>query len=309
MPIAPTFPWALRTAAAKCDILALHAPFPLNDIGLSLGVPDDVAVISHWHAEIIGRSAIMPAVAPFIRRTLRRADRIVVSDPSIIDRSPLVAEHAAKCVVIPFGVDIDYWAALDDRQRREVAALRTRHPRLIVSTGRLVPYKGYPVLLEAMKSVDGELIIIGDGADRERLQDLAKANGVADRVTFKGFLSRDEIKLHFHAAKVFALASISSAEAFGIVQIEAMACGVPVVNTRLPTAVPNIARHGIEGLTVTPGDAGQLADALNQLLCDMAKAAAMGAAARKRCEAEYSRAVFLSRVRKVYMEALDKRRR
>ena len=308
MPIAPAFPHALRAAAARHDVLALHAPFPLNDIGLSLGVPDHVAVVLHWHAEILGRGLIMPLIRPFIERTLARADRIVVSDPSIITESELLGRHADKCAVIPYGIDVAYWASLDTAQRQLIAALRTEYPNLIVAAGRLVPYKGYPVLLKAMQEVQGHLVIIGEGREQQRLEALARTLGVSDRVRFKGFLTRDAMKAHLHAARAFVLPSVSTAEAFGIVQIEAMACGLPVVNTRLPTAVPNIARHNREGFTVTPGDAGELAHALDTLLQDPTRSAAMGAAARSRCEAEFSRSTFLSRIREVYSAAWQARR-
>lgn len=308
MPISPGFPWALKRAASQCDVLALHMPFPLNDMGLYLGIPDRVAVVLHWHAEIMGRGLVMPAILPLVRRTLARADKIIVSDRTIIDGSSLLRPHAAKCMVIPFGIDVDYWSDLDELQSQQAATLRERHPRLVVAAGRLVPYKGLPILLRAMTEVDADLIVIGEGDEREPLMRLAQELGLAGRVTFKGYLPKDAIKTHFHAAKVFVLPSISNAEAFGIVQIEAMACGLPIVNMKLPTAVPHIARNEHEGITVEPGNPGKLAAALNELISDSAKAAQLGAAARMRCKTEYARPAFLSRVRNVYSEALAKRR-
>jgi rhamnosyl/mannosyltransferase len=93
--------------------------------------------------------------------------------------------------------------------------------------------------------------------------------------------------------------SISEAEAFGIVQIEAMAAGLPVVNTSLSTAVPHIARNGIEGLTVPPNNSDALADALRHLLDHPALAEQMGAAARSRAKAEYRTKIF-ERINAVY---------
>lgn len=308
MPIAPSFPFELRRELHRFDVLAAHAPFPLNDLGLALGVPDHVALVVHWHAEIVGRGLAKTVLEPFMKQTLQRADRIIVSAEPMIAGSPLLHKHAGKCVVIPYGIDVEYWSRLDNQQRRQAEAITKRCPRLIVSVGRLVPYKGYPFLLEAMKAVDGELVIIGEGVERERLWNLAKALGVADRVTLKGFVERDEIKQILHAARLFVLPSVSSAEAFGIVQIEAMAAGLPVVNTWLPTAVPIIARDGIEGLTVKPGDAGALARAINNVLNDETVASRMAAAARTRSAEEFSRAAFLTRVRKVYQDACDERR-
>jgi len=308
MPIAPQFPFALKRAARQCDVLALHAPFPLNDLGMALGVPDDTAVVVHWHAEILGRKAVMPLVAPLVRRTLARADRIVVSDQSIIDGSPFLAPYASKCVIVPYGIALGEWSDLTDSVKKQADALRAKHQRLVISMGRLVPYKGFPVLLKALQRIDGEAVIVGQGSEYQRLQELAAEFGVANRLILTGFLPRDAMKAWLHAAKAFVLPSVTTAEAFGIVQIEAMAAGLPVVNTSLPTAVPTIARDGLEGFTVAPNDSDALANAVNWLLNDPALADRFGAAGRTRVDAEYSEAVFLRRIRQVYVDALESRR-
>ncbi|WP_246700387.1 glycosyltransferase [Rhodopseudomonas sp. WA056] len=308
MPIAPGFPFALRRAARRFDVLALHYPFPLNDLGVALGIPDEVAVVVHWHADIIGRGAVMPLLTPLIRRTLDRADRIIISHQSIFDGSSLLQPFAAKCVSIPFGVDTSEWTDVDAALQQRIEELKQRHPRLIVAMGRLVPYKGFAVLLEALTQIDGELVIIGEGAERDNLQRLAARLGVSDRLQLPGFLPRDEVKAYFHAAKLFTLPSVTIAEAFGLVQIEAMAVGLPVVNTALPTAVPTIARDGQEGLTVPIHDAPRLAAAINRLLDDPALAGAFGEAGRRRVATHYEQSVFHSSVRQVYEFAVESRR-
>jgi rhamnosyl/mannosyltransferase len=308
MPISPAFPLALKQAALTCDVLALHAPFPLNDLGTVLGVPDDTAVVVHWHAEILGRKAVMPLVAPLVRRTLARADRIVVSDQSIIDGSPFLGPYTGKCAIVPYGIEPTEWSDLNDSTRQQTDALRAKHPRLVISMGRLVPYKGFPVLLKALQRIEGEVVIVGQGSEYQHLQQLAAEFGVADRLTLTGFLPRDAMKAWLHAAQAFVLPSITTAEAFGIVQIEAMAAGLPVVNTSLPTAVPTIARDGLEGFTVAPNDSDALADAINWLLNNPALAHRFGAAGRTRVDAEYSETVFLRRIRQIYVDALESRR-
>ncbi|MCP9627186.1 glycosyltransferase [Rhodopseudomonas palustris] len=308
MPIAPGFPFALRQAASRFDVLALHHPFPLNDLGVAFGIPDDVAVVVHWHADIVGRGAVMPLVAPLIRRTLDRADRIIVAHQSIFDGSSFLQPYVSKCVTIPFGVDTSEWTNIDDALQRRIADLRRDHPRLIVAMGRLVPYKGFSVLLQALQQIDGEVVIIGEGAERDNLQRLAELLGVADRLRLPGFLPRDEVKAYFHAARLFTLPSVTVAEAFGLVQIEAMAVGLPIVNTALPTAVPTIARDGLEGLTVPVNDAPRLAAAINRLLDDPVLAGALGDAGRRRVAAEYEQSVFRANVRQVYENAVESRR-
>jgi rhamnosyl/mannosyltransferase len=309
MPIAPTYPLALKRAAAKADIVVAHQPFPLNDAGIALGLPDRVALVIHWHSEVVGRRAIMAALAPIIRHALRRADAIVVSDGSMISTSRYLRPQAQKCSIVPFGTDVDYWGGLDERQQAEVERLRQAHPRLVVATGRLVPYKGFLSLARALPEVDATVMIVGEGPLKSKLEQLAKRMGVADRLFLKGLMTRDQLKVLLHAARVFAFPSIASQETFGIAQIEAMAVGLPIVNTALATGVPNVARHGIEAITVPPNEPAALASAIRQLLDDGILARRLGHAAWQRARAEYGWAEFASRMRIVYCKALENRAR
>jgi rhamnosyl/mannosyltransferase len=308
MPIAPGYATALARAARHVDLVVHHAPFPLADLGLTFPLPKRVALIVHWHAEIFQPRAILGLVAPLLRHSLRRADRIIVAHQSIIQNSRFLQEFSRKCVVIPYGIDAAYWTELTDQQHQQVHQLRKRYPRLIVSTGRLVPYKGYGVLLHALQQIDATLTIIGEGPLREQLLATANNLNISDRFNLLGHQERDNMKLLLHAAQVFAFSSVSAAESFGIAQLEAMAAGLPIVNTALPTAVPHVARHEIEALTVPPADANALASALSRLLDDKALAMRLGHAGHIHVEKEFSRAKFLSRIKRIYEETVLQRR-
>jgi len=303
-PIAPSFPFVLAKRSRKADLVALHQPFPLNDIGVTLGLPCRTALVVHWHGEIVRQRSLTGLVAPFIRRTLERAQRIVVSHPTLVSESPFLAAHADKCSIIPYGIEVPYWAELDSAQRRRVEELRSRYPRLVIATGRLVPYKGFDVLIEALRDLDATAIIVGEGMLRRDLLRLAQQRGVAERLILAGMLSRDDLKVYLHAAQLYAFPSIGAAEAFGIVQIEAMAVGLPIVNTNLPTGVPHVARHGLEALTVPPNDPAALAAAIAQLLDDCALAQRLGAAGRRRATTDYDLQNFVRRIEDVYDQAV-----
>lgn len=305
-PLAPAYPFRLFEKARSSDIVVHHAPFPLTDIGALL-LPKRSVLIVHWHAEVVGRSWLMRALAPFIRNSLRRADRIIVSDPIIVEKSPFLKPFSGKCVAIPYGCDDVYWGQLDADDQQAADHLKEQHPRLVVAVGRLVSYKGYEVFLHAMKDVDADAVIIGEGQLRSELTELAKELGVSDRVKFVGVLGPHEIKQYVHAARVLAFPSVSEAEAFGLVQLEAMSAGTPVVNTALSTAVPNVARDGKEGLTVPPGDPVAFAGALTRLLDQPDLAARLGEAGKERVRTEFSRSLFLSRIQEVYKQVLQHR--
>ena len=307
-PLAPSFPLVLAKRAREAAVVALHHPFPLNDIGVAMSLPAHTALVVHWHTKIVGKAPLAAILAPVVKRTLARADRIIVSHQVLIENSPVLLRHAAKCAVIPFGVHVDYWSELDHLQQRKAADLRARYPRLVVATGRLVQYKGFHVLIEALRHVDATVIVVGEGPLDHKLRRTALRLGVDERIVFAGGLSRDDLKVRLHAARMLVLPSVTAAEAFGIVQLEAMAAGLPVINTDLPTGVPHVARDGREGLTVPPGDPRALAAAIGRLLDDPDCAQRLGSAGRNRVAADYRAEVFVKRTEAVYEAAAAERR-
>jgi glycosyltransferase involved in cell wall biosynthesis len=307
-PLAPGYIRAFVRRAASADVVIHHAPLPLNDAAILLGLPDEVALIVYWHAEIVGYALLQRLVAPLIRRALARADRIVVSGQPMIDNSAFLRPHAKKCTVIPYGMDLDYWHTQETSERAGADELRHQQPRHIVALGRLVGYKGFDVLVRAMQTIDGHATIVGEGPLLADLQQLATALGVSDRIRFTGRLTRSEIKQLFYSARVFAFPSVTEAEAFGIVQIEAMASGLPIVNTNLTTTVPLVARHNLEALTIPPNDPQALSHALNRILDEPALAERLGAAGRERALNEFDQLVFRARMAKVYEAAVRTRR-
>jgi rhamnosyl/mannosyltransferase len=216
-------------------------------------------------------------------RFVINAHRVVTTSEAMIDAVPFLKRHRDRCTVIPPAADV---------QQREVGAEEKRNLRqnldtdgrsVILFVGRLVYYKGIDVLLRAITDVeDVVLVVVGKGPEREALEELAADLGIADRVRFEGFVSDDALPAYYSIADVFALPSVSSSEAFGIVQVEAMMYGVPIVNTSLDTGVSSVSRHGETGLTVPPGDDEALADALQALVTDDARRAEYSHAAAER---------------------------
>lgn len=306
MPVAPTYPLVLARAGRRADLLVHHAPFPLSDLAIACALPKHVALTVHWHAEIVGRPLLARVLRPLLQHTLQRADRIIVADRRMLAQSPLLLPQAGKCVVVPYGVDVDYWQDVRGMQAA-IGRLRSRFPRMIVAVGRLVAYKGFDVLVRALQHLDATAVVIGEGPVGADLARLAGRLGVRDRLLLAGRTDHEQIKSYLHAAQVFAFPSVTAAEAFGIAQLEAMAAGLPVVNTMLPTAVPDVARDGQEGLTVPAGDAFALARALGRLLDDPALARTLGERGRQRARAVYGRSAFVARCTSVYRASVRER--
>ncbi len=307
MPIAPTFPIRLLQRARSSDVVVHHAPFPLSDLAVAQ-LPSKVGLAVYWHADIVGFSLLGKLVTPAINAALRRADKIIVSHEATAEHSPFLAQFRDKWAVVPYCTEVDYWTTCSVEENARVEELRNSYPRLVVGTGRLVPYKGYRHLITAIKDIDAQLILIGEGELKGELEELSCDLGVADRVKLVGRVSRSEIKSYLHAAQLFAFPSVSPAEAFGIAQLEAMATGLPIVNTSLPTAVPHIARDDREAITVPVNDVPALKSAIERILNDPSLANRLGEAGRKRVQEEYSRGRFQSRMQAIYDDVVQRRR-
>ncbi|MET4257110.1 ABC-type polysaccharide/polyol phosphate export permease/glycosyltransferase involved in cell wall biosynthesis [Bradyrhizobium sp. S3.12.5] len=299
LPAAPAYPWRLWQKIAEHDLLALHAPFPLADLVFALGFGRNRPLVVHWHADIVTHSGLRWLIEPLMRRTLRRAKAIIVSDRVLVDETPLLREFEDKCHVVPFGIDTSVY----DWPKIEPHHVNDRG-RLVLACGRLVPYKGYDVLIRAAVNRKFEAWIIGEGAERPRLEQLIAELGLGDRVRLLGSVSDCErIKL-MCLADVFVMPSVTNAETFGLSQLEAMAAGRPVVNTALDTAVPRVARHGMEAITVPPGDVEKLGEAIDALISDPERRRRMGLSARTRAVSRYSATAFREGMESVYRAAV-----
>ncbi len=299
MPAAPTLPFWYAVMSRQVDLIHVHLPFPIADLAMNLWRPQ-APVVVHWHSDIVQQVWTKRLLRPFLRRSLKRANKIIVGSPRHIESSKELQPFKDKCVVVPYGIDIDKWSVADSAVKSEVNALRKKHPRMVLFLGRLVAYKGLPVLLRAMKEVDGSLVIAGEGPMESVLLRLAGTLGVENKVTFTGALSFQELKAHYHACSVFVLPSIWRNEAFGLAQIEAMACRKPVVNTDLPTGVPWVARDGIEGITVAPNSARELAQAIQKLLDTPDLAKKLGDAGFDRVSTKFNQTITSEKLYSVY---------
>lgn len=301
----PFFP-AVRRLEAGVDIAHLHMPYPPGELAqLLLG--RSWRLVATYHSDIVRQRVLGALYRPFLWQVLRRANLIAVSNPVYIQDSPFLRRYAEKCRVIHFGVDLARFALTPD-VAQQAAAWRARYAGkpLLLFVGRLRHYKGVDVLIDAMRQVeDAHALIVGIGPMAQAWQAQALAAGVADRVTFLGEVSDADVLALYHAASIFVLPSTNRAETLGIVQLEAMACGLPLICTELGTGTSYVNQHGVTGLVVPPNDPAVLAAAIQRLVADPALRAAMGAAGRRRVEQEFAREVMLDRMLAFYAEALE----
>jgi len=299
VPLAPTFPLWTRSDASGVDVAHVHLPDPLAVVSYLLADPDTDHLVATYHSDIVRQTTALRFYGPVLERFLNRTDRIITTSPRLRDNSAFLADHREKCTVVPLGIDADKFGS-HDGPHLDVPG--DDEEPVVLFVGRLIYYKGVEYLVEAIGDVDARLVVVGDGELRPALERQAEDLDVADRVFFLGGVGSDELHSLYEQADVFALPSCAPSEAFGIVQLEAMAYETPVVNTDLPTGVPWVSQDGETGLTVDPEAPGQLADAIATLVDDAKKRHEFGRNGRARVEAEFTTEKAVSRVRAVYDE-------
>ena len=264
--ISPKMISSLREICGEYDIIDIHHPDPMANLALSMAGYKG-KVILHWHSDILRQKLLLKLYRPFQDRLLRIADRIVVTSPVYASESEPVRKYSDKCVVIPIGVE----PPQSDIIRVNALKERFSGRKIIFSLGRLVSYKGIGYLIEAARFLPREYVVVigGDGPLRERLRTYISRLGLSDKVFLEGFIDEDTVGSYFSAASVFCLPSISKAEAFGIVQVEAMSVGLPVVATKIEgSGVPWVNSDGVSGININPCNAEEIADAILRITRD-----------------------------------------
>lgn len=297
--MAPTFPLLSRKFAT--DLIHVHLPNPLAELSALLAPPGP-AIVAHFHSDIVRQQNLLKFYRPFLRAFYRKTSRIIVPTPKHIDISDFVRSHRDKCRIVPYGIPVERFD-LDASSEKKVSQLRDGLPAILF-VGRLVSYKGLDILMRAMRNVNARLWIVGSGPLGQPLKDLAAKGSVAGKITFLGELGPAEIVAYYHACSVFVLPSVTNAEMFGIVQLEAMACRKPVVSSNLATGVSWVNQHKHTGLLVPPGDVGELAGAIRYLLVNPGLQQEMGEAGRTRVEQTFTSAKMAAGVLEVYREIL-----
>ena len=270
------------------DVVHVHEPFAPS-AGLLAVVTSRAPVVATFHTAA-PQSKAYKVAAPILRPLWKKiAVKIAVSEEA---RKTIERAFGAGAHIIPNGIAVERFSVLpapDPANKR------------ILFIGRLEPRKGAGVLLDAFAGVyrrapDASLVVAGEGTERRALE--RKAAGLP--VEFLGRLDHDALAAVVGRAAIVCAPSLGG-ESFGIVLLEAMAAGRPVVASNIP-GYAAVVRDGVDGLLAAPGDAAAFADALVALMGDASRSRAMGNAGRERA-AQYSWDVVAPRIEHAYREA------
>ena len=280
-PLCPFLPIALFNRQET--LVHLHLPNPWAAQAYLLSGHPGKLIVTH-HADILGRPLLRRLADPFIHRVMKRAQAIIVTSQRYLDSSEELVPFRHKCHVVPLGIDVD---ALRDERSAEVSRIRAQYgSRILLAVGRLVPYKGFEFLLQAMKEIDATLLLIGTGPLQNELRSAIADHRIGNKVHLLGHI--EDTLPYYKAAKMLVFPSVSRAESFGLVQVEAMAAGLPVVNTEIDSGGPEVSVHGETGITVPARDPQALAGAIKLLLENEAMRLRYAHAATLRARQEFS---------------------
>lgn len=289
--------------AIPADILHFHLPNPLAVISCFLVRPKGRLLIT-YHSDIIKQKWILLFYRPFLKWFLNRADRILVTSPNLLMNSPVLKSYEAKCQVHPLGLNLAEYALTESQEVLLDVAREKRQRPLLLYVGRLVYYKGVHVLVEAMKDLDADLIMIGSGNLEQNVRNQIYRLGLEDRISISPPVAFRDLVYYFHLADIFILPSVANSEAFGIVQLEAMLCQTAVVSTNLPTGVPWVNKDGFSGLTVPPSDSRALHDALHRLISDPVLRNKLARQGLQRVRKEFDNQKLMTRLIEHYQELM-----
>jgi rhamnosyl/mannosyltransferase len=263
-------------------------------------------VITH-HSDVIRQKFLGLALRPFEHWVYRRAACVLMDSPHYGEGSPLLQNYEQKLQVLPLGIDLEPYLNPRPAAREYAAVYRQQWGQpLWLSVGRLVYYKGLQNAIRALPLVAGRLMIVGEGPRQQELQQLATQVGVADRVLWMGKLTPDQLIGAYHAATALWFPSNARSEGFGLVQVEAMACGCPVINSSIPASgVAWVSLNEQTGLTTPVDDPGALAAAANRIAASAAWRDLLGQQARDRARREFDDRIMARRSLEHYRNLLS----
>lgn len=212
----------------------------------------------------------------YVRWALTHSDQVTAVTEDLATKARQLSGR--RCEVIPHGLRIRASHQLSPQAARALLGL-SPEGQVVLFVGRLIALKGVAHLIRAMALVvarcpDARLVVVGGGEERGRLVQLTQALALTERVVFVGERSHEDVIRFMRAADVFVLPS--EVESFGIVLLEAMSCGLPMVASNT-MGIPSIVEEGKNGFLVPPADAFALADKIMMLLADPSQRAVQGA--------------------------------
>jgi rhamnosyl/mannosyltransferase len=286
------------------DIVHVHCPNPLAELFCSF-IPKEIPVIITHHSDVIRQDFLMPFYAPVAKKFYGRANKILVATENHIKYGRFISELEDKCKIVPFGIPVEHLKPRPEVIEKAMEFQRKFGPYFLF-VGRMVGYKGIPTLLEAAKETKQNVVLVGGGDRLQKYKQMAIDMGIQDQVHFEGRVyDSTSFAAYYHGCQGLVLPSVTANENFGVVQLEAMACGKPVITTNLKSGVPQVGVKNETTLIVEPGNAQELGMAMQFLMDQPNRGKAMGEKGRERFKQMYTLQKMIDAHYEEYERTLD----
>lgn len=314
-PISPTLPWILNRLIKQeqPDLLHLHMPNVSAFWALLLPAARRLPWIIHWHSDVVASRhstalrLFYTLYRPFERALLRQSRAVIVTSPPYAQSSLPLRDYREKTRVVPLGIDDRaYLDSTPQSDADQPPSAASNPPMRVLATGRLSYYKGFEYLIRATALTEQiEVHIVGSGDLLDELKRLSEKLGLQGRVFLHGHLPDSDLVKQYHLCDCLCLPSIERTEAFGMVLLEAMACGKPTVISDVEgSGMGWVVEHEGTGLKVSPADVEGLAGALRQLQANREKARNLGERGREKFYRQFHIDQSAAGVTRVYNEVL-----
>jgi glycosyltransferase involved in cell wall biosynthesis len=243
----------------------VHSPNPLAEI---LTLITDKKVIIHWHSDIVRQRISYFFYRPIQQKVLKKADKIIATSSQYLETSKQIKNFKYKAIVIPLGLNPKR-LRINEQDLREFDKLKEKinNKKVVLAIGRLIEYKGFEYLVEAGQFLkdDTVVLITGRGPLYETLKNKIEKLHLKDKILLLGRVNN--VSVYMKNCDLFCLPSVSRNEAFGLVLVEALYFGKPLVTTSVEGSGMNyVNKHNETGLVVPPKNSKALAEAINTIL-------------------------------------------
>jgi glycosyltransferase involved in cell wall biosynthesis len=264
-PISYDYIKTFRKIVRHYDIIHVHSPNPLAEI---LTLITDKKVIINWHSDIVRQKISYFFYKPIQQKVLKKADKIIATSPEYLNTSKQIKNYKHKIIAIPLGLNPKRLNINEEDLRKfDEIKEKINNKKVVLAVGRLVEYKGFEYLVEASQFLKDDIIVLiaGGGPMYGTLKNKIEKLNLKDKILLLGRV--DNVSVYMKNCDVLCLPSISRNESFGLVLVEALYFGKPLVTTNVEGSGMNyVNKHNDTGLIIPPKNSKALAEAINTIL-------------------------------------------
>ena len=263
--ISPRLVTRLLKTHRDYDVIHVQHPDPMAFLALFIVRPSCKIVI-HWQSDIVRQETMLKLFLPLQTWVLKRADKIIAATEAYANHSPYLKPYLDKTEIIPIGISDESFHTDEEKVNRIKKRYGDR--KIILAFGRLVTYKGFDDLIASAQYLSDDYVILigGGGPEEKNLSDRISKFKLNDKVHLLGNVEEEEKYNYFQASSLFCLPSVTKAEAYGVVLIEAMAFGKPIVSSKIEeSGMVWVNQDKVTGIQVPPRSPRELARAIEMI--------------------------------------------